>query len=76
MKSKNVFRSAHSESVNSMIVSFNAGVVISFDEDSIRIWNPVDGTQVYQSSVFEDEDAVIPGLGSIYHMDEVTQFDS
>lgn len=76
MKYKNEFRSAHSGSVNSVIISFNVGVVISVDEDSIRIWNPVDGTQVYQSSVNENEDAVIPGLGSIYRMDAVSRFDS
>lgn len=76
MNRKNDLKSAHGESVNSMIISFNAGVVISLEDDSIRIWNPVNGIQLYESCMKDDEDAVIPGFGSFYRMDEVTRFDS
>jgi len=76
MNNKNGLRSAHGNSVNSVFVNFDAGVVISYDEDSIRIWNPVDGIEIYQTEMKDSEDSVIPGLGSIYRMSPVNQFDS
>ncbi|NNE67015.1 MAG: hypothetical protein HKN33_10665 [Pyrinomonadaceae bacterium] len=75
MRKKFSFRTAHTESVNSTIVNFDAGVVISFDDTSIRIWNPVSGTEVYQSEI-QNEDSVIPGLGSTYNLESVMQLDS
>ena len=76
MKNENGFRSAHANSVNSVFVSFNAGVVISVDDDSIRIWDPVNGVELYQTDMNDSEDSVIPGLGSIYRMEAVSQLDS
>ena len=76
MRKKFSFRTAHAESVNSTIVNFDAGVVISYDDKSIRIWNPVSGTEIYQTDLNNDEDAVIPGLGLAYSMEDSMHLDS
>ena len=76
MTKKNGLRTAHAESVNSVFVSFDAGVVISVDEDSIRIWDPVNGTEIYQTGMSNEDDSVIPGLGSIYRFNTDLALDS
>ena len=76
MNTKNDLRSAHGETVNSVYVSFDARIVISVDDDSIRIWNPVSGTELYQTGTDSDEDSVIPGLGMMYRMETSSRLDS
>ncbi len=72
MKKPGKIRFAHADSVNSVFIDFDASVVISVDEDSIRLWDPVNGRELFQTGAGDSEDAVIPGLGSIYLMREVS----
>lgn len=56
---------AHDESVNSVFVSLSKGIVISVDEESLRVWDPVNGIEIYQTDI--DEDTVIPELIKTCH---------
>ena len=55
-------KAAHSEKVNSMFVSMQASVVISVSDDSIRIWDTVNGVELYESRGRED-DRIVLNLG-------------
>lgn len=72
MKNPRKMRFAHADSVNSVFIDFDASVVISVDDDSIRLWDPVNGRELFQADAGDSEDAVIPGLGSIYLLREVS----
>lgn len=56
-------KAAHSERVNSMFVSFEASVVISISDDSIRIWDTVNGVELYQTSEVDSGDRFVINLG-------------
>jgi len=50
------------DKVNSMFVSFEASVVISVSDDSIRIWDTINGVELYE--VKGDEgDPIVLNLG-------------
>ena len=55
-------RAAHAGKVNSMFVSFQASVVISVSDDSIRIWDTVNGVELYESKG-RDDDPIVLNLG-------------
>jgi hypothetical protein len=55
-------RAAHLDKVNSMFVSFEARVVISVTDDSIRIWDTVNGVELYEASQ-EDGDSLVLNFG-------------
>ena len=74
MKKDETLTTAHGETVNSVFVNFNAGVVISVDEESIRLWDPVNGTEIFETGM--KEDTVIPGLGHMYRIDTDLHLDS
>jgi hypothetical protein len=63
MNKKKGIRAAHLDKVNSMFVSFEASVVISVSEDEIRIWDTVNGVELYQSSEEKDGDRFVINLG-------------
>jgi hypothetical protein len=69
-------RSAHKDSVNSIFVSFKEGIVISIDENSIRVWDPVTGVDLYETYTSDSEDVVIPGLGLFYRTDSNAKLES
>ena len=56
-------KAAHMDRVNSMFVSFEASVVISVSDDEIRIWDTVNGVELYQSSDPSDGDRFVVNLG-------------
>jgi len=56
-------KAAHMDRVNSMFVSFEASVVISVSDDEIRIWDTVNGVELYQSSDENDGDRFVVNLG-------------
>ena len=62
----NGIKAAHMGRVNSIFVSFKAGIVIGLDDESIRIWDSVKGVELYVADLNNSDDSVIPGLGSIY----------
>lgn len=61
-KSKGL-KAAHSERVNSMFVSFEASVVISVSDDSIRIWDTVNGVELYEKADELERDRIVLNLG-------------
>lgn len=61
-KLKNL-RAAHSEKVNSMFVSFEASVVISVSDDTIRIWDTVNGVELYEKADELEQDRIVLNLG-------------
>ena len=69
MKSPSGLRLAHRESVNSVFVNFEAGVVISLDENSIRIWDPVNGTELFETDMDDSDNSFIPGLSGNYRLE-------
>lgn len=56
-------RAAHSNKVNSMFVSFEASVVISVSDDSIRIWDTVNGVELYEAAEEKQSDRIVINLG-------------
>ena len=50
------------EKVNSMFVSFEASVVISVSDDSIRIWDTINGVELYEVRGGEG-DPIVLNLG-------------
>lgn len=52
-------KAVHSDRVNSMFVSFEASVVISVSDDSIRIWDTVNGIELYETKGRDDEPIVL-----------------
>ena len=67
MDMMNNLKAAHKGSVNSVFVNLEVGVVIGVDEDSIRIWDPVKGTELHVYDA-NDDDSLIPGLNNIYRV--------
>ncbi len=59
-------KSAHMGSVNSIFVSLEAGVVIGLEEDSIRVWDTVEGIELHVYNKNDADDSFVPGLSSIY----------
>ncbi len=57
------FKAVHDEKVNSAFVNFEASVVISLSDDSIRIWDTVNGVELYQSSENLEEEKFVLNLG-------------
>jgi len=64
----NNLKVAHKGSVNSVFMNLEAKIVIGIDEDSIRIWDPVKGTELHVYDTNEEEDSLIPGLNNIYRI--------
>ena len=71
MRKKKGLRSAHRESVNSVFVSFDRSVVISVDDKSIRVWDPVNGLEIYETEVDSTDDSVVPGLSAMFRSETV-----
>lgn len=63
MNKRKGLKAAHSDKVNSMFVSFEASVVISVSDDSIRIWDTVNGVELYQASDKSETDRFVVNLG-------------
>ncbi len=66
MKIEKGLRTAHTTEVNSLFVCFEAGLVIGLDNDSIKIWDTVKGVEVKVYESKNNDDAIIPGLNSIF----------
>lgn len=56
-------KAAHSEKVNSMFVSFESSVVISVSDNSIRIWDTVNGVELYENANENELDKIVLNLG-------------
>ncbi|REJ78805.1 MAG: hypothetical protein DWQ47_05010 [Acidobacteria bacterium] len=56
-------KAAHSDKVNSMFVSFEASVVISVSDNSIRIWDTINGVELYEASEGIEGDPIVLNLG-------------
>jgi len=61
----NGIRAAHMGRVNSIFLNLEAGVVIGLEEDSIKIWDPVNGVELHVYDAQDSEDVLIPAIGSM-----------
>ncbi len=66
MERVNGIKMADMDAVNSVFVSFETAVVISVDNDSIRIWDPVKGLEIYVADIDDSEDSVNTCFSSIF----------